>query len=97
MANNMPGVTTGTKHSDVRPAEVLKSARMLVSATEAVENFMNPFTSDGPEQVLILSSGATHEVQNDVLRAEKVGKDAKEILIAIRLIPGCIFFESVKR
>ena len=95
----LSGSTSGTKHHDVRPAEVLKSERLVAKAEEAVESFVNPFSTESQEQLLILSSGAaaSHEVQRDVLRAEEAGKDAKETFIATRLIPGCNFFEPIKR
>ena len=90
MADMLSGSTSGTKHHDVRPAEVLKSERLVAKAEEAVESFVNPFSTESQEQLLILSSGAaaSHEVQRDVLRAEEAGKDAKETFIATRLIPG---------
>ena len=99
MADMLSGMTIGTKHQDVRPAEVLKSEKLVVRVTEAVESFLNPFATESTEQLLSLSSGATttQEGQKDVLRAEQAGKDAKETFIATHLVLGCNFFKPVKR
>ena len=99
MADMLSGSTEGIKHRDLRPAEVLKSEKLVCRTMEAVESFLNPFTVDSPDQLLILSSGAAASlaVQKDVLRAEQAGREAKEVFIASRLETGKDFFEPVKR
>lgn len=99
MADMLSGTTEGTKHHDIRPAEILKSEKLVVRTREAVESFINPFDVENKNHLLILSSGAsaTPEVEKDVLRAEQAGDDAKEIFITARLEAGRDFFEPVKR
>jgi len=99
IADMSSGSTEGTKHRDVRPAEVLKSEKLVSRTQEAVESFLNPFSVDNKDQLLILSSGAaaSEDVQKDVLRSEQTGRDAKDAFIAARLKTGKDFFEPIKR
>ena len=91
--------TDGGKHRDARPAEILKSEKLVSKAQDAVRSFLNPFSSDCKENLLILSSGAAAsvEVQRDVLRAEAAGKEAKNNFITERLETSTNFFEPIKR
>ncbi|XP_046346792.1 uncharacterized protein LOC124127441 [Haliotis rufescens] len=86
-----------SKHHDVRPAEVLKSEKLVKRTQEAVESFLNPFTVDKKHQLLILPSGqaASEDVKVDVLRAEVAGREAKNAFIETHLKTGKDFFEPV--
>ena len=98
MADMLSGTATETKHHELRPAEILKSEKLVTRTMEAVESFLNPFEVESKDHLLIVSSGAaaSDEVQKDVLRAEQAGKDAKDTFIATRLETGRDFFEPVK-
>lgn len=99
MADMLSGTAAETKHHELRPAEMLKSEKLVRKTIEAVESFLNPFELGSTDNLFILSSGAavSAEVQRDVLRAEQAGKVAKDVFIATRLEKGCDFFEPIKR
>ena len=73
--------TDGGKHRDARPAEILKSEKLVSKAQDAVRSFLNPFSSDCKENLLILSSGAAASVERErerlslsaFLRTEDIG------------------------
>ena len=71
----------------------------MTKAQEAVESFINPFMIDDKDKLVSLSSGATatKPIEMEVLRAEKAGKDAKDIFIKDRLEKNINFFDPVKR
>jgi len=87
------------EHRDMRPTERARSQRNTSKAIEAVQSFLNPFTVDTKDKLLIISSGqaATDDIERDVLRAENVGTAARDAFIEDRLKNNKNFFEPVKR
>ena len=73
---NMTDSGQDTKHRDVRPREVRKGEKLMKKTMDAVCSFLNPFTVETKDQLLILSSGgaASDDVAADVLKAEAVGE-----------------------
>ena len=87
------------EHRDLRPTEIARSQKNTSKALDAVQSFINPFTVDTKDKLLILSSGqaATDEIENDVLRAEEIGRAAHDAFIEDRLKNNRDFFEPIKR
>ena len=87
------------EHRDLRPTEIVRSQRNTEKVIEAVQSFLNPFTVDTKDKLLILSSGkaATQDVEHDVLRAEEVGAEAHDAFIEDRLKNNINFFEPIKK
>ena len=87
------------EHRDLRPTEIARSQKNTSKALDAVQSFINPFTVDTKDKLLILSSGqaATDEIENDVLRAEEIGRAARDAFIEDRLKNNRDFFEPIKR
>ena len=87
------------EHRDLRPTEITRSQMNTTKTIEAIRSFLNPFTVDIKDKLLILSSGqaATDDIESDVLRAEKVGTAARDEFIEERLQNNKDFFEPIKR
>lgn len=87
MAGMSQSEEDGVKHRDLRPSEILNSEKAVTKAMAAVRSFVNPFSAEVANNLIILSSGASvsPDVQKDVLRAEQAGKAAKEEFIRERL------------
>ncbi|KAI3389261.1 hypothetical protein SNEBB_009934, partial [Seison nebaliae] len=79
-----------TKHRDVRPAEVRRGEKLVNAIKDAINSFLNPFTVETKDQLLIISSGsaASETVTKDVLKAETIGEQARDAFIEERLKPG---------
>ena len=73
------------EHRDLRPTEIARSQKNTSKALDAVQSFINPFTVD------------TDEIENDVLRAEEIGRAARDAFIEDRLKNNRDFFEPIKR
>ena len=86
-------------HRDLSTSEIKKSEKYTSSTMEAIESFLNPFTIGNKDKLYILSSGqaATEDIAKDVLRADDVGKEARNAFIENRLKQNRDFFEPVKR
>ena len=87
------------EHRDMRPTEINRSQRNTAKTIVAVQSFLNPFTVDTKNKLLILSSGqaATDEIEKDVLSADSVGVAARDAFIADRLKKNKDFFKPIKR
>ena len=71
------------KHRELEKAEIRKSEDAVQRTMSAIKSFTNPFTIPDKDHLYSLASGApvSPEVEVDVLRAEAVGKAAKEAFI----------------
>ena len=87
------------EHRDHRPTEIIRSQKFTLRAIEAIQSFLSPFEVDSQDKLVILSSGqaATDEIAKDVLRAEEVGKNARDAFIEDRLKKAKNFFQPIKR
>ena len=96
MQTESPG---GRKHKDLRPAQILKSERMVQRTITAIDGFLNPFDVPDETKLYCISSGAPAppEITSDVLRAEELGEKAKKQFIEDRLEQKDHFFDPVKR
>ena len=74
-------------HRETLPNEIKKTEAAVQRTMSAIEGFMNPWTVDDKERLYILSSGApvSKEVEYDVLRADEVGRRAKEQFMQERI------------
>lgn len=87
------------EHRDMRLTEIVRSQRNTEKAIAAVQSFINPFEVYIKDKLLILSSGqaTTDDIEQDVLRADQVGKAAHGAFIEDRLKKNKDFFEPIKR
>ena len=96
------------KHCELERAEIKKSedavqhAIAIQHAITAICNFTNPFSLANKDHLYSLTSGApaSSDVEFDVLRAQKAGKEAKEAFIQERFVNGSsekLFSEPIKR
>ena len=90
---------TDTKHRDTRQTEIHRSEKWVCKAEDAVKCFINPFDLGTKDKLMILSSGsaASEDVTRDVLRADKAGKEARDVFVTKQLESGKDFFQPVKR
>ena len=66
------------KHKDMRPTETKKSDNLVKRTTVAIQSFLNPFDVIHKENLYSLSSPTPQEIEDDVLKAEKVGEKAND-------------------
>ena len=89
------------KHRELETAQIGKCEKAVQSTIFAILNFTNPFSLCDKERLYNLASGApvSAEVEHDVLRAEEVGKKAKEAFIRDRFQNGSreMFLEPIKK
>ena len=89
----------GSSHKDLRKAETAKNEKQFIKTIEAIKSFIDPFDVEAHQKLYCLSSGVgvDMETAQDVLRAEKVGKEIKETLIKERLEEKEMFFELIAK
>ena len=97
-----PDCPKAGKHRELERAEIKKSEDAVQHTIAAICNFTNPFLLANKDHLYSLASGApaSSDVEFDVLRAEKAGKEAKEAFIQERFVNGSsekLFFEPIKR
>jgi hypothetical protein len=99
MADMLSESTEGAKHRDLRPSEILRSEKSVLATCEAIKSFIDPFAVDDNDRLYNISSGAPvpAAIEADVMRAESVGKTAKEEFIKDRLEKKEKFFLPIKR
>jgi len=74
-------------HRCFKPSSILGSEDSVQRALKVIEGFTNPFAVDPTRLVMLASeASAPQEIENDVLRAEEIGKEHKEVFIKERLI-----------
>ena len=101
--NDDPDCPKAGKHRELERAEIEQKSEDAVQRTiAAICNFTNPFSLAGKDHLYSLTSGApaSSDVEFDVLRAEKAGKEAKEAFIQERFVNGSsekLFIEPIKR
>ena len=74
--------------------EVKRSEDSVLKVQESVKSFLNPFNVENKDKLYCISSGApaTGDIQDDVLRADKAGREAKIQFIKERLETKNNFF-----
>ena len=89
----------GSKHKDVRPAEIQNSEKCVQRVIAAIDSFSDPFDNEEKDALYSLSSGAqaSSSIEKDVLQAEAVGNEAKLKFIAERLEKKEKFFDPIKK
>ena len=89
----------GRKHRDHRPTEIKKSEREVKKTKDAINSFLNPFSIENKDELIVLSSGAaaSSDISADVLAADTKGEQARDEFITSRLQTGQDFFAPVKR
>ena len=91
------------KHHELERTEIKKSEDAVQRTIAAICNFTNcNFLLADKDHLYSLASGApaSSDVEFDVLRAEKAGKEAKEPFIEERFVNGSsekLFFEPIKK
>ena len=97
-----PDCPKSGKHRELEKAEIKKTEDAVKRTMVAIRNFTNPFSLADKDHLYSLASGApaSFEVEYDVLRAEKAGKNAKDTFIQERFVNGSpekLFFDPIKR
>ncbi|KAK3700755.1 hypothetical protein QZH41_010937 [Actinostola sp. cb2023] len=97
-----PDCPKAGKHRELEKAEIKKSEEAVQRTMSAIRNFTNPFSLVDKDHLYSIASGAPvpPEAEMDVLRAEAVGKEAKETFIRERFVNGsseALFYEPIKR
>ena len=100
--NNDPDTPKAGKHRELEKAEIKKSEEAVQRTVSAIQSFTNPFSVPDKDHLYSIASGApaSPEVEADVLRAEDIGKEAKEAFIQDRFVNGSSesqFFDPIKR
>ena len=93
------GYSNREHHRETYPAEVSRCEKDVQSCISALNSFMNPFTCEDRDNLYNISSGSRipSEIENDILRAESLGKEQKKSFIEERLSTNSKFFEPVKK
>ena len=75
-------ICDGSSHKDLRKAETAKSEKQAIKTIEAIKSFIDPFDVEDLQKLYCLSSGVSVDMEaaQDVLQAEKVGKEMKHLL-----------------
>ena len=86
------------EHRDIRPTEIVRSQRNTAKAIEAVQSFLNPFTVDTEDNLVILPSGqaAADDLEHEVLRADESGVAAYDKFIEkVLIILQPVFYKCI--
>ena len=99
--NSDPNRPRAGQHHDISPSEILRSEEATQSIMKAIQNFTNSFAIADKSCLYSLASGApvTAEVTEEVLSAEKIGREARNAFNKERMEQNCgsSFFEPLKR
>jgi hypothetical protein len=89
----------GVWHRDLRPTEIQKSDSEVCDMIDVIKGFINPFAIEEQSKLFCISSGAQVKpsFEGDILKAEEIGREAKEAFIKNRLEPHKDFFAPIKR
>ena len=92
-------ICDGSSHKDLRKAETAQSEKQVIKTIEAMKSFIDSFDVEDHQKLYCLSSGVAVDMETaqDVLRAEKVGKEMKETFIKERLEKKEMFFEPTTK
>lgn len=87
-------------HRELEKSEISKSEHAVHRVIDAVNNFLNPFTTSDKYRLYCFASGASVplDAEMDVLQADDIGKTAKKTFID-RLKNGDAgsFFDLIKK
>ena len=97
-----PDSSSAGVHRECQPSEIAKMENAVQRVQTAIMNFSNPFNLSDKGKLYSISSGApvSQEAEDDILRAERVGNEAKEQFVQERLQgpnPQKNFFDSIKK
>ena len=89
----------GNEHCDMRPTEIQQSKKNVESVVEAFENLLNTLDVEDKEGIYFISSGlcVTLDIQEDLLKADRYGKEVKDKFIRERLATRINSFDPIKR
>ena len=89
----------GNFHRDVRPSMMKRSEKETTRVVEAFQSYMNPFNVEMDDKLYCISSGAPAppEVETAIMKAETVGKSAKDTFVEDRLKQNKDFFSPIPR
>ena len=91
------------KHRVTKKGEIEKSEKAVQrTMADAIQNFMNRFEVSDKDHLYNISSGApvTAEIEQHVLRAEKIGRESKEAFSQERFLNNSSrthFFKPIKK
>jgi hypothetical protein len=88
--------TESSSHKELRPSNIVQSEEHKAKVVEAISNFINPFKVECHNLLYCLSSGspAATYVEEDLLQADSIGKEAHNTFIQERLVDNTKSFHS---
>lgn len=96
-----PDCPKGGKHRELEAANIKHSEEAVQKVISSINSFTNPFTIPDKTRLYSLASGApvAKDVEEDVMKAESIGRAAKDKFIKERFQEGSptSFFEPIKR
>ena len=77
-----------SSHKDFRPSSIQQGEDTVSKVLEAIAGFMNPFEMENKDNLYCVSSGAPapSDIEQDLLQADKVGKEAHETFVQGRMV-----------
>ena len=83
-----------TSHKEVRCSQILKSEQDTCCVMEAINNFINPFTTEDKDMLYCLSSSAPapSTVENDILTSDEIRKNMHKQFVQDRIIDKTLSF-----
>ena len=86
-------------HKDLRRKNLKVGYRLVEQTIDAIHSYVSPFSLPNDDKLYCLSSGspAPSVVETDILRADMVGKDKRNMFITERLEKQTDFYEPIKR
>ena len=93
--------TSGGKHHETSPAEIKRNEQCVQRVSKAFDGFLDPFDITDQAHLYNIASGApvSKEVEEDVLKTNKSGRNAKAAFIHDRLDPSnatLLFYDPIK-
>ena len=92
------------KHRELFESEIKRSEGAVQRTLETIEGWLNPFNMADEDKLCNISSGACvpHDIENDILQSENMGKEAKVAFMKERLMKSVHsehinFFDKVPR
>ena len=99
---NDPDSPKAGHHRELEKAEIQKFEDAVKNVLSVINSFTNPFKVVDKDHLFSLASSApaSPEVENDVLRAEELGREANRKFIQDRFINGsseALFYKPIKK
>lgn len=88
------------RHRELGVSEIRRSESAVQRTSSAIDGWMNPFRIDTMDRLYVISSGSPvkPDMEEDILQADKKGKDTKDKFILERLQGTTLeFFDTIPK